>query len=61
MKKDGNPNEDWKALGSEPLDKKTVSFKVPLGVRQRLMSVDKWPEKLRAKVLELLGEEEDGP
>jgi hypothetical protein len=61
MKKDGNPNKDWKALGAESLDKKAVSFKVPQGIRQRLMAVDKWPDKLRAKVLELLKEEEDGP
>ena len=56
MKKGGNPNKDWKPVCGQSLDKTPVSFKVYAGMREALMLIDKWPDKMRIKTQELIDE-----
>lgn len=59
MKKGGNPNLEWKPDKGQAYARTPVQLKVLPGVRERLMTVDDWQNKIRVFIDELLAEQGD--
>ncbi|XZO01579.1 MAG: hypothetical protein ACM65L_24350 [Microcoleus sp.] len=59
MKKGGNPNLGWKVDKGIAYARTPVQLKVMPGVRERLMTVDDWQNKVRRFIDELLAEQGD--
>jgi hypothetical protein len=56
--KPGNPNHNWKPIHGEALDRVAIQFKALPGIRERLMAIAGWREKMRAKAMEVIQENE---
>ncbi len=57
MKKGGNPNLGWKSDNGQAYDRIPVQLKVLPGVRERLITIDDWQNKIRGFIDELLAEQ----
>jgi hypothetical protein len=60
MKKDGNPNKDWRPDDRIAYDRTPVQLKVMPGVRERLKSVSDWQNKVRRAIDDIIANGEGG-
>jgi hypothetical protein len=59
MKKSGNPNLGWKPDKGQAYARTPVQLKVMPGVRERLLTVEDWQNKIRGFIDGLLAEQGD--